>query len=428
MLNRYALQVTLVINYLLVIYAFLLPFNIHLSNTIFNFILILFLFSGNLKDKLLYALKHKVVQALFLFYIMYILWSVNSQHIDIVIWKLKEFKYLFSIIIILSILKDNFKLKILNAFIFSVFISILISYTMKFNVHLPYIKITGYGQLTPFFYTYSQYVLLILIAVNMTLYKIIENQFKSFFLKNFYYTFYILGSLLIFLLDSKIGYILFIITQILTFAHTVQTTFNKKFILSSLLIAFLGIFILFYNSHTFHTRMSNLYNETINAIMHQQYNGSTGKRFAWDIIGFKIYLEKPIIGHGTQSHIDLAIHSIENSNMTQKKKKDLLSFRNIQTPALQTLHNEYLDHLIEFGIIGLFILLNIFYSIYKEKAQTKELRLLKFLLLIVFMIYMFVNYFFVLSQLGKVFFLLISLTLVSYENYSQKQKGSLDAN
>ena len=428
MLNRYASQVTLLINYLLVIYAFLLPFNIHLSNIIFNFILILFLFSGNLKDKLLYALKHRVIQALFLFYIMYILWSLNSQHIDAVIWKLKEFKYLFSIIIILSILKDNFKLKILNAFIFSVFISILISYAMKFNVHLPYIKITGYGQLTPFFYTYSQYVLLILIAINMTLYKIIQNQFKSFFLKLFYYVFYILGSALIFLLDSKIGYILFIITQVFTFTQVMKTTINKKFIFSTISIVFIGIFIGFYSSHTFQVRVSNLYNQTTNAIMHQQYNGSTGKRFAWDIIGFKIYLEKPIIGHGTQRHIDLAINSINNADMTEKKKKDLLSFRNIQTPALQTLHNEYLDHLIQFGIIGLFILFYVFYSIYKEPTLTKELKLLKSLLLIIFMIYMFVNYFFVLSQLGKVFFLLISLTLVSYENYSQKQKGSLDAN
>ena len=428
MLNKYANKVTLFINYLLIVYAFLLPFNIHLSNTLFNFILILFLFSGNLKEKLLYTLTHRVVISLFLFYIMYILWSFYSQHMDVVLWKLKEFKYFFYVIVILSVLKNDFKFKILHAFILSVFISIFISYAMKFNIHLPYITITGFGRLTPFFYTYSQYVLLILIAVNMIFYTIIQNKFSSYLLKFFYYIFYILGSVLVFLLDSKIGYVLFIITQVFTLIQAKKTTLSKKFIFSFTSIVLVGLFIGFYTSNIFQMRVLNMYNQTTNAIVHHQYSGSTGKRFAWDIIGLNIYLEKPILGHGTQNHIDLAIHSIENSDITARQKKDLLSFRNIQTPALQTLHNEYLDHLIEFGIIGLFILLNIFYSIYKEPSNNPKLQTLRYLLLIIFVLYMFVNYFFVLSQLGKVFFLLISLTLISYEDYSKQQKGSLDAN
>ena len=428
MLNRYTSQVTLFINYLLVIYAFLLPFNIHLSNTIFNFILILFLFSGNLKEKLLYALKHKVVQALFLFYAMYFLWSFQSQHMHEVLWKLKEFKYLFYIIIFITILRAEFKEKILNAFIVSVLISVLVSFAMQLEIHIPYINITGFGKLTPFFYTYSQYVLLVIISANIILYRMIKNRFTTLFYKNLHYLFFVLSTLLIFMLDSKLGYILYLLSTSFIILRSFNNVSKKKAFLGLVIVFSLGYTIAFEMSSTFHSRVSNLYNQTVDAFVHEKYDGSTGERFAWDMIGFKIFSKKPLLGYGTHEHIDLVVNYINNSSMKPAEKKVLLRFTNPITPWLQTLHNEYLDHLIQFGIVGLFILFNIFYSIYKEPTYSSELQILRFLLLIIFMLYMFVNYFFVLSQLGKVFFLLISLTLVSYEDYSQKQKGSLDAN
>ena len=70
--------------------------------------------------------------------------------------------------------------------------------------------------------------------------------------------------------------------------------------------------------------------------------------------------------------------------------------------------------MIQFGIVGLLILLNIFFSIYKDKSKDEEFQALKISLLTLFMLYCFVNYFFVLSQLGIIFFLLITTTLTTY--------------
>lgn len=413
--SNYQEKITLLINYMLIIYAFLLPFNTHLSNKLFQFIAILFLFSGNLKEKLLFALKNRVVQALTLFYLMYLVLSYNSHHFDWIVWKLKEFKYLFYIIIFLTVVEQNFKKRILNAFILSVLVSEALSYLMYFNVPLHFVKITGYGNLVPFFYTYSQYVLLILIVVSVLFYRILKNDFQNIFIRTGHYLAFIFSSVLVFLLDSKLGYILFFILVTTIFFSTKKHLFKIRYIAAAAVSTVLIGALAFKFSSTFEHRATNMYNQFHDAITKDKFTGSTGTRLAWNILGMKIFMQHPLLGVGGFNHIDLAVEKIKNLEISQEEKNWLLVFENKITPQMQTLHNEYLDHLIQFGIIGLVLLLNIFYSIYKDKPQQdEELQVLKISMLSIFMIYCFVNYFFVLSQLGIIFFLLISLTLTSF--------------
>ena len=411
---QYQDKVTLFLNYLLVIYAFLLPFNINLSNTLFHLILLLFFFSGNLKEKLHFAFKNRVVQSLILFYFMYLVWAFSSQHFDWMLWKLKEFKYLFYIIIFLTILQNDFREKILNAFIFSVFLNEIISYLMFFNIPINFIKTTGFGPLVPFFYTYSQYVLLILIVISVLFYRMLKNKFSNTLTKIYSYATFISSSVLIFLLDSKLGYILYFALLFIVFFNTKKHLFKFKYFIGILVGIFITSFLAFNFSSTFKMRVSNMYNQVNEVVLHHKFTGSTGTRLAWDIIGTEIFLQHPILGAGGFNHIDLAIQKITNLQLPESEKNQLLIFENKITPQMQTLHNEYLDHMIQFGIIGLLILLNIFYSIYKNKAQDEEFQVLKISLLTLFMLYCFVNYFFVLSQLGIIFFLLISTTLTTY--------------
>lgn len=161
-----------------------------------------------------------------------------------------------------------------------------------------------------------------------------------------------------------------------------------------------------------------MYNQLNNAIVNNEFTGSTGIRIAWDIIGTKIFLQHPILGVGTFNHLDLAMQKMQALKLQTNQNKIM--------PQMQTLHNEYLDHMIQFGIVGLLILLNIFYSIYKDKAKGEEFQVLKISLLTIFMLYCFVNYFFVLSQLGIIFFLLITTTLTTY--HEAKKNHSQDIN
>jgi len=414
-MNNIHEKTTTVINYLLVLYTFLLPFNIHMSTTILHLIMLLYLFSGNLKDKVLFALKHKVVQAVISFFLLYLLWSINSNQMDIIFWKLNTFKYLFYIIIFITILQISFKNKIKNAFLISIFISEIISLLMLANYTMPFL-ITGYGKYVPFFYTYSQYSLLIIIAVGLSLFEFIKA--KSNLQKVLALILFSLSTFTIFILDSKAAYILYFIILFIVVYQSFQI--NKK-IIFIFLSSVIAIYVLAFSySSTFHTRMTNIYKELNDITKNGTYNGSTGERIGMDIIGFKLFLAKPFLGYGTQEHINLAIETIEDLNVSQGQKNNLLVFKNLRFPAMQTLHNEYLDHILQFGIIGLFILLNMFYSLYKMRIQDSQWKNLNTILLVTFMLYMLENYFFVLNQLGEIFVILISLTITTYYNSVQR--------
>lgn len=409
-------KITVLINYLLIVYTFLLPFNVHLSTTILHTIAILYIFSGNIREKLLFAIKNRVVQAIFLFFAMYLLWSLNSNKIDIILWKLNQYKYLFYTIIFITIIQDIFKEKIKLAFLLSIFISEIVSLLMFAGYKVPFLEITGYGQYIPFFYTYSQYSLLIIITIGLSLYSFFTAT--SNIKKVFYIILFLISTFIIFILQSKSAYILYFITMFIVAYYIFHLT-KKMFFIFSGFVLIINI-LTFTFSSTFHQRMSNIYKQSIYAVNNNTYTGSTGERIGIDIVGFKLFLKKPIIGYGTQEHIPLVIKTIEDMNISQEQKNKLLVFKNPRMPGIQTLHNEYLDHLIQFGIIGLLILLNIFYSLYKMRIPDPQWKVLNTILLVNFMLYMFVNYFFILNQLGEIFLVLISLTITTYYNSVQR--------
>ncbi|MDH4945501.1 O-antigen ligase family protein [Sulfurimonas sp. C5] len=316
----------------------------------------------------------------------------------------------------MTIIQDPFKDKLKNAFLLAIFISEVTSLFMFTDFTIPFIHITGYGKYVPFFYTYSQYSLLIIIAIGLSLYELTT---KSSNLKKApYLILFLISTFTIFILDSKSSYILYFITVFIVLYQSFQI--NKKIILLFISSVIIINTLAFTYSSTFHKRITNIYKQLHLAINNNEYAGSTGSRIGMNLIGFQLFLQKPFIGHGTQEHIDLAIKTIEDLNVSKQQKDNLLVFRNPMSPGMQTLHNEYLDHLIQFGLVGFFILLNIFYSLYKSRIPDLQWKSLNSILLINFMLYMFVNYFFVLNQLGTIFLVLISLTITTYYNSVQR--------
>jgi O-antigen ligase len=411
-------KITVLINYLLIVYTFLLPFNVHLSTTVLHTITILYIFSGNIKEKLLFAIKNRLIQAIFLFFAMYLLWTLDSTKIDIILWKLNQYKYLFYTIIFVTIIQDIFKEEIKLAFLVSIFISEMTSLIMFAGYKVPFFEITGFGRYVPFFYTYSQYSLLIIISVGLSSYSFFTTT--SNIKKAFYIVLFFTSTFIVFILDSKSAYILYFIT-IFIVVYNVFHLRKKIFFIFTGFVLIINI-LAFAFSSTFHKRVSNIYTQSIYAVNSNIYTGSTGARIGINLVGFELFLQKPIIGHGTQEHIPLAIKAIEDMNVSQEQKNQLLVFKNPEMPGMQTLHNEYLDYLIQFGLIGLFIFLNIFYSLYKLRIQKPQWKVLNTILLINFMLYMFSNYFFILNQLGEIFLILISLTLTTYYNNNIRNK------
>ena len=410
-------NITLLINYLFILYAFTLPMAFDTEKIIFKIIFILFLLSGNLKAKLIYALKNKIFQAMLLFLSVYIVWLYGSEHRDVAIWKIKEFaSYFFLFPMFITSIREDFKEKILNGFIFAIFTSEVLSYFMMFDIKFSFITYTGFGQNVPFFYMYSQYVLIISISLGLILYKILTNSLKNNFQKFLYIGFFLFSTINIFSLSSKLGYILYSISILTVLIYLSKTYITKQKIIILFAVIVSTYLVAFNFNTTFHEKVHNIYSEMTKAFEKNIFVGSTGTRLAWGLYGMKVYLENnPLVGVGTSDHIDLVAKKLHEKKLTKEEKIWLFIFVNKYVPGRSTLHNEYLDHLVQFGPFGLFIVFYLFYQIYKAKSVDPYFKLLKYILLANILIYCFVNYFFILTQLGKIFFLLIALTLPSFK-------------
>ena len=64
----------LLANYFLIFYAFFLPISKDISNIAFTIVIILFFVDGNIKNKLKFALKDKVVFSILIFVTVHMLW------------------------------------------------------------------------------------------------------------------------------------------------------------------------------------------------------------------------------------------------------------------------------------------------------------------------------------------------------------------
>jgi O-antigen ligase len=418
--KNYKKRLYLLSNYLFVLYAFFLPFAFDLSHKVEIAIIILFFLSGDLKKKLFFIATNSIMQAILLFYAIYVLWLFGTQHLDIAIWKIKEYRYLLLFGIYITMVQENFKEKILSGFIFAIFLSELVSYSMMLNITPSFITITGFGDNVPFFYTYSQYVLLLSLSLGLVLYRLLSKQIKSKLLFTIYIIFFIGSSLNIFMLGSKLGYFLYVVSIATVLFSLKREAIKPLHIIILTLTIMLSYYLAYNYSSLFQHKITNIKKE-LHDSKNGYYDGGVGKRIIWNILSLEIIKEHPIIGIGTSDHINALKERVNAMAIKPKDKKNLLTFINKQLPGMSSLHSEYLDHLVQFGMIGLIIMLNIFYQIFKAPSSSNTLKVLRLILLSNFLLYFFVNYFFVLSQLGKIFFFLIALSTPSF---LQKKKES----
>ena len=72
----------LLTNYLIIGYAFFLPLSKNISNVFFTLVIVLFFLNGNIKDKIRFSLKDKVVVSILAFVLMHIVWLMGTEHFE----------------------------------------------------------------------------------------------------------------------------------------------------------------------------------------------------------------------------------------------------------------------------------------------------------------------------------------------------------
>jgi O-antigen ligase len=410
-------------NYLMVVYAFSLPIYSSVSRTLFTFILILFLLSGNIREKLFFALKNKVVKAFLLFYFIHLVWMVSSEHIDLALSKLDHYRYILYIIIYVTIIKKDFIFKILSGFILGVFFSEIVSYLMLFDIRIPFLIYTGYGANVPFLTSYTTYSMLLSMSMGILLFGIITLK-QNNWLRLLYILFFISASSNIFIIQSKLGYALYSVS-ILTVTALIIVKYKKFYMLPvSLTLIFTGYFIAYNTSDTFHQRVNAFFNETQAAVEVQNYTTSTGTRIGFNKYGYELILKKPIFGQGTGDHIAAFLKYAKDKEPNQANYNSF--YRNTNNGTNTGLHNEFLDIPLQFGIVGLLIFLNIFYQLYRYKSSEPYMKAVQIISITILLSASTIGGLWDFSKIGKIFTLLSALTLtLYYEKHNLKKKNEI---
>ena len=361
------------INYVLIAYAFSFPISKAATN-LFEVLAILFwILEGNWKEKFTLYKKNLLsftIALLIGFSLLSILWHGNAE---ITLRYVAKYRHLLIIFVFYSSFDKKYTSHILSAFLASMFMSELISYAIFFEL-IHYKNILP-SDPTPFMshMTYST-ILAFTIAILLVRF-FYEKRLK---VKLFYLFFFLTATINLFINGGKTGQIIFIILMFITIFSFIKHKLKAFFITSLLLVS---TFYLAYNlSPNFHKRSILLYNGIHNILVNNNYNAPGGYRAALTIVGIETYLDNPIVGTGIEYKM---------ADLDKYVKQHHFGIENFNRWA--DYHDAFLTIAVQLGIVGLFIVISIIYTLFSFKYSTKEYKILSLLFATSFVIFSFTH-------------------------------------
>lgn len=399
------------VNYLFIAYAFLLPLSRNLSNIIFTAIIILFFIDGDIKNKLRFIIKDKVISAILIFIFMHIFWLLGTDDFLYAKDKLSEMKHFIAIIIIVTMVKKEFIFRIISAFIISMLFSELVSYMIFFGFLEPINNATKENPV-PFMLNHSLYSTFLALALGILLYSLFKKDFKTSKLALFISLFFTITiSFNILIISSRLGYVLLFAT-IFSMTIIFYGKYLVRAILSTVMVVAIFYVTAYLNLDTFKERTHQAKNNIEKIITKKDFTTSEGIRAGFWFYSLELLNENPFFGTGTGDHINYVKNKIIESKYYNPKP-----MLNILEGGTNTgLHADYLDIFVQFGLIGLLIFLNIFYQIIRYKTENEHLKALQVILVVVMLVQAIPQGMVYLAPINKLFILLLALTLNLYQN------------
>ena len=356
-------QLTLWMNNLLVVYAFMLPISQTIKASVFTFIAILFVLRGDVLKYIKESLQNKVVRAFLYFFLITLLGVLWSDNVKEGLYWAKSVKYGLYLILFYAFIDGRYIDKVLSAFILGMFVSEITSYGILFGV-LPYSLDIGVFH----FYTapsmhdpsaflgHAHYGVALALVVPLIAQQIIYSN-NNWAIKILMAFFVVTATANIFITGGRSGYVSFILLLIfLSFSYL------KKYFLFLIMVIFLIITIAYNSSSMFHSKVyqTKYAIEQVFFTDKPNFNTSLGSRLGTYYYSLELIKENLLFGVGTGDSMD-EIKKIapKTCNVLQEQPHE---------------HNQFLSTLIKVGLVGLVIFLNIYYQIFKYKQTDKELR------------------------------------------------------
>jgi len=356
--------------YMSILFAFVLP----LSRAAISFFVILFIlvwiFEGNYKKKLKQIWENKILKSIFYFLVFVLISLLWTENIETGLNVVRMYWGYWAVIFIAATsLHYKYITSIITAFLAGLIVSCIISYGVYFNVFD-----FKNNSISPFMIT-IEYSVFLAVASMFLLNKLFENKCTNN--KKIMYIFlfiFLLGVL--FLSNGRTGQLgFFVALFILPLLHF-KVNFKSIFISFFLVVT---IFTLAYNtSNSFKSKVDNLVNDVNKVNSSVNYSSSTGIRLAYGIVTYDIFLRHPFIGSGAGDYRNEVKKSLENEKFNYLD--NIKYFLSNHHP-----HNQYYMFLIQFGLIGLILFLNIVYSVIKTENRDNEFTKFKILFIVIYL-------------------------------------------
>ncbi len=353
-------KITLWLNHLLVVYAFLIPIHNKSKGSLFFVMLILFLYRMNFMKYLKDALSNKIVQAFIAFYLIWLFGFIYSDNLIYAKDSISKAKFLLFPLLFLSFLDKRFTFRVVSAFVLGMLFSELVSYGIRFELlpHALYIQSyeiykTVLSDPSPFF-KHTDHNVGLAIVVALLLYQLLNKKISTN-LKIISIFFMTTATINMSFIGSRTGYILYIFLILLVLCITYKKNLKKAILIG--LIIIVPIAYLAYNYSSMINHRVNLTLVSLGKVLNDDnYNSSVGLRLGFTKYSLKVIKDNPILGVGTGDYMD------EVRAIIPEKHKYIANPTLIAQP-----HNVYIKTLLQFGIVGLLSLLFIFYRLFTYK-------------------------------------------------------------
>ena len=344
-----------IVNILAVIYLFSLTVSYKISGTLIYIILFIFLLNPKVGTYLKNSLKNSFVQAGLLYLAVILIWFIGTHDLSFAITQLKINKfYLLPILFFAFIRAEYFKYYVL-AFILGAIVNFIWTYLMFFNIIDNHYSNLIINQ--------SEHAFLIFLTILSLFYRLVKYEDKLVYKILIIFIILLLSSNVFLLKKTQI--VSYMIVLFVAFIYLYRKDIVKILIFS---LTFLSIFLIGIN-FLFPTVKYQLLHEldgVQKAIQKQDFTNSMSARLGVAYYSLQVIEDSPIFGYGTGDHayeVKKAINNSELKNIDSKSYDILIG--TLITGKHVTLHNTFLQVLVQYGIIGLLIFLNIFYQILK---------------------------------------------------------------
>ncbi len=382
--------------FLFVLLGVFIPTSIAITNLIIGLLALCWILERNFKVKFDIIKSSKWMLAIFAligFYGLGMLWG--DQHLNAV-WQFQRLALLlfFPILMTMNLKQETIKRAVFS-FLGTAFISAFTAIAINNNIILPlseYLSFIDPSWRNSAFITYNYHNVILALATTLSLYVLIEKKSKYTYLLLLFIVVYAIS---IFTEIGRAGQVIFNLSAVFYIIY-----YNRRNLLRlcALLVILFSFQFIVYQSTTVYKNRFDILSNII------QNNGVRGKgkpddiRYVFVNESLKRIIEKPILGYGTGSFGTIFENEVKTGHYFDKHT----------TP-----HNQYLYVWFELGILGLVLLLLIFYLQVKELFRKKD-GIHRILLPMSFMFLMLVDsYFFI--------FILTICYMFLYTIYSRYQ-------